>query len=105
MDKEIYYKIYQYMVDEILWEGWHLAINLEEWVYASMFRRMDGDIDVSLYADEHHEEYLDWWGVIDMEDETTIDDMHNVLEEIDCNSISKYIQDKSMFAYDLIFTW
>jgi len=37
-----------------------------------------------------------------MEDETTIDDMHNVLEEIDCNSISKYIQDKSMFAYDLI---
>jgi hypothetical protein len=96
MDKEIYFKIYQYMVYEILWEWWHFAINLEEWVYVSIFRRADGDIDVSMYADEYHEEDLDWWWVIDMEWE---EDILNW----DIIDVLKYIKDKADFAYDLVF--
>ncbi len=105
MDKEIYYKIYQYMVNEILWEGWQFMINLEEGLYVSIFRRMDGDIDVSMYADWFLEEDLDWGWVIDMEDETTVDDMNNNLDKFDVDSIQVYIRDKVDFAYQLCFTW
>lgn len=96
MDKEIYFKIYQYMVDEILWEWWQLSFNLEEWVYVSIFRRSDGDIDVSMYEDECYEENLDWWWVIDM-------DWEEDILNWDIINVLKYIKDKTDFAYQLTF--
>jgi len=107
MNKGIYYKIYTWMTREVLdnMTNTDLVLEVNEYLYVSIFRRSDGDIDVSHYKDKECEHNQDWWWVIDMEDETTVDDMHNELDEEDAESISKYITDKSLFTYQLVFTW
>ena len=90
MDKQIYYKIYTWMTRELLdnMTNTDLVLEVNEYLYVSIFRRWDGNIDVSHYKDKDCEYDQDWWWVIDMEDETTVDDMCNKLDKLDVDSIT-----------------
>ena len=107
MDKQIYYKIYTWMTRELLdnMTNTDLVLEIDAYHWVSIFRRSDGDIDVSHYKDKDCEHDQDWGWVIDMEDERTVDDMHIEIDTVDVDSIQEYIRDKADFAYDLVFTW
>jgi len=105
-DKDIYFRIYSWITNEVLvWQWDDLILELEKDRYVSIFRRSDWDIEVTHYEDKDCEREVDWWWVCVMDDENTTEDMSVKIEEIDIESMQKYLRDKANFLYLLIFMW
>lgn len=106
MHKHIYFQILAWTTIEILdpMKNATLTIQTDEERYVVIDRDSEWDIQVNHYKDIEWENDLDGGWVVDMNDETIIDNLPEDILESDSKRINKYITDKAEFIYELCYT-